>query len=51
MFGELALQHVDLAAPANAAAAADGIEIHPETAGRFKDAKTFGEIAAFCLTV
>jgi hypothetical protein len=43
MFGEFAFQNVNLAAPAQAAAAADRIEIDAKFARRFQDAQSFSQ--------
>ena len=46
MLGEVAFGDVDLAAAADAAPAADGIEIDPEPPGRVEQARPVGERAA-----
>ena len=46
VLGEIALGDVDLAAAANAAPAADRIEIDAERARGFEQAHAFGELAA-----
>jgi hypothetical protein len=45
VLGELALRDIDLAAPANAASAADGIEIDAERARDLKQTRAFRELA------
>ena len=46
MLGEFALGDIDLTAPANAAPAADGIEIDAELARGFEHAHAVGDFAA-----
>ncbi len=46
MLGEVAFGDVDLAAAADTAPAADGIEVDPEPAGRIEQARSVGECAA-----